>query len=119
MLTRGRLEEELKRMSGILSEISKNSLLLLNESFASTTEKEGSQIAYNVILPLYEKGIHVMMVTHLHEFARTLYESKKERTEFLVAERKENGQRTYHMLPGQPHYSSYGTDLYEYMIGKL
>ena len=119
MLTRGRLEEELKRMSGILSEVSKNSLLLLNESFASTTEKEGSQIAYNVILPLYEKGIHVMMVTHLHEFARTLYESGKERIEFLVAERKENGKRTYHMLPGQPHYSSYGTDLYEYMIGKL
>lgn len=119
MLTRGRLEEELKRMSGIISEVSKNSLLLLNESFASTTEKEGSQIAYNVILPLYEKGIHVMMVTHLHEFARTLYESKKERAEFLVAERKENGKRTYHMLTGQPHYSSYGTDLYEYMIGKL
>lgn len=119
MLTRGRLEEELKRMSGILSEVCQNSLLLLNESFASTTEKEGSQIAYNVILPLYQKGIHVMMVTHLHEFARKLYEKKEERTEFLVAERKENGERTYHMLPGQPHYSSYGTDLYEYMIGNL
>lgn len=119
MLTRGRLEEELKRMSGILSEVSKDSLLLLNESFASTTEKEGSRIAYNVILPLYQKGIHVMMVTHLHEFARNLYEEQKEGTEFLVAERKENGERTYHMLHGQPHYSSYGTDLYEYMIGSL
>ncbi len=119
MLSRGRLEEELRRMSDIITQISPDSLLLLNESFASTTEKEGSQIAYNVILPLYEKGIHVMMVTHLHEFALKLYEENRKRTEFLVAERKENGERTFHMLPGKPHYSSYGTDLYEYMIGSL
>ncbi len=119
MLSRGRLEEELRRMSDIISRISPDSLLLLNESFASTTEKEGSQIAYNVILPLYEKGIHVMMVTHLHEFALRLYEENREGTEFLVAERKENGERTFHMLSGKPHYSSYGTDLYEYMIGSL
>lgn len=119
MLSRGRLEEELKRMSDIITRISPDSLLLLNESFASTTEKEGSQIAYNVVLPLFKNGIHVMMVTHLHEFALKLYEEKREGTEFLVAERKENGERTYHMLSGKPHYSSYGTDLYEYMIGNL
>lgn len=119
MLSRGRLEEELKRMSGIVSQLAGNSLVLLNESFASTTEKEGSQIAYNIIMPLYQKGIQVMMVTHLHEFAKTLYEKKLDETEFLVAERRENGERTYHMLQGKPHYSSYGTDLYEYMIGNL
>ncbi len=119
MLSRGRLEEELKRMSNILSQLSADSLLLLNESFASTTEKEGSQIAYNIIIPLYRKGISVMMVTHLHEFARKIYEEQLPKTEFLVAERKENGERTFLMLPGKPHYSSYGTDLYEYMIGEL
>lgn len=119
MLSRGRLEEELKRMSQILSQLSADSLLLLNESFASTTEKEGSQIAYNIIIPLYQKGISVMMVTHLHEFARKIYEENLEKAQFLVAERKENGERTFHMLPGKPHYSSYGTDLYEYMIGEL
>lgn len=119
MLSRGRLEEEMKRMSGIISQLSADSLVLLNESFASTTEKEGSQIAYNVIRPLYEKKIEVMMVTHLHEFARKMYNEQLEGTEFLVAERKENGDRTFHMLRGKPHYSSYGTDLYEYMIGNL
>ena len=60
-----------------------------------------------------------MMVTHLHEFARKIYEENLEKAQFLVAERKENGERTFHMLPGKPHYSSYGTDLYEYMIGEL
>lgn len=119
MLSRGRLEEELKRMSGIISQLSSDSLLLLNESFASTTEKEGSQIAYNIIMPLYQKKIEVMMVTHLHEFAKRVYEEQKSGCEFLVAERKENGDRTFRMLRGKPHYSSYGTDLYKYMIGKI
>lgn len=119
MLSRGRLEEELKRMSGIISRISEDSLLLLNESFASTTEKEGSQIAYDIIIPLYEKRIEVMMVTHLHEFAKRVYEEQLSDSEFLVAERKENGDRTFRMLRGKPHYSSYGTDLYQYMIGKI
>lgn len=119
MLSRGRLEEELKRMSGIISQISNDSLLLLNESFASTTEKEGSQIAYNIIMPLYQKKIEVMMVTHLHEFAKRVYEEQKSGCEFLVAERKENGDRTFRMFRGKPHYSSYGTDLYQYMIGKI
>ncbi len=119
MLSRGRLEEEMKRMDGIVSQLGSESLLLLNESFASTTEKEGSQIAYNIIMPLYEKGIEVMMVTHLHEFARKMYEKELSGAEFLVAERLENGKRTFHMLQGMPHYSSYGTDLYQYMIGDL
>lgn len=116
MLSRGRLEEELNRMSSIISQLSRGSLLLLNESFASTTEKEGSQIAYNVIMPLYQKKIKIMMVTHLHEFASRVYEEHLDNTEFLVAQRKENGDRTFRMLPGRPHYSSYGTDLYKYMI---
>lgn len=119
MLSRGRLEEELKRMSGIISRISGDSLLLLNESFASTTEKEGSQIAYDIIMPLYENKIEVMMVTHLHEFAKRVYGEQLPDAEFLVAERKENGDRTFRMLRGKPHYSSYGTDLYHYMIGKI
>lgn len=119
MLSRGRLEEELKRMSSIISQLSTDSLVLLNESFASTTEKEGSQIAYNIIMPLYKKKIEIMMVTHLHEFARKMYDQQLDGTEFLVAERKENGERTFHMLRGRPHYSSYGTDLYQYMIGEL
>ncbi len=119
MLSRGRLEEEMKRMDGIISQLGQKSLLLLNESFASTTEKEGSQIAYNIIMPLYKKGIEVMMVTHLHEFAREMYEKKLPGAEFLVAERLDNGKRTFHMVPGMPHYSSYGTDLYQYMIGTL
>lgn len=116
MLSRGRLEEELKRMSTILSQITNDSLLLFNESFASTTEKEGSQIASNIIMPCFQKKISIMMVTHLHEFARSMYEKHLSESEFLVAERRQTGERTFRMIPGKPHYSSYGTDLYHNMI---
>ena len=41
----GRLDEELRRMDAIVRQVTKDSLVLLNESFATTTEKEGSVIA--------------------------------------------------------------------------
>ncbi len=48
-------------------------MVLLNESFASTTEKEGSLIAYDVIRALTEAGVEVLTVTHLLTFAQRLY----------------------------------------------
>jgi DNA mismatch repair ATPase MutS len=48
-MTRGKLDEELARMSDIADYIGLKSLLLCNESFASTNEREGSQIACGVI----------------------------------------------------------------------
>jgi len=90
-----------------------NSLFLLNESFASTTEKEGAQIAEGIIDAFYEKHINTMMVTHLYLLAKKKYEEAKEGTHFLVAERTENGTRTFKMLPGEPTHTSFGTDLFK------
>ena len=118
-LSSGRLEEELKRMSKILDNLTPDSLVLLNESFASTTEKEGAGIAEEIILPMFEKGIHIWMVTHLYEFANKRYEEQDKGIRFLIAGRRSDGKRTFKMIPGKPHYSSYGTDLYEEMIGKI
>jgi len=41
----GKLDEELSRMSDIVDNITSNSMLLFNESFAATNEREGSEIA--------------------------------------------------------------------------
>ncbi|MCR5796721.1 MAG: hypothetical protein K6G63_02245 [Eubacterium sp.] len=115
----GRLEDELNRMNTIINNLSEDSLVLLNESFASTTEKEGSKIAENILVPLYQNKIQVMMVTHLHEFARKMFESNSQDIKFLIADRRPSGERTYRMIEGEPHYSSYGTDLYKEMIGDI
>lgn len=112
-LNSGRLREELQRMSDMIQAAEPNCIFLLNESFASTTEKEGSKIAEGILRAFYEKDITTYMVTHLYQLAKTLYDKQMEGTAFLVAERKEGGKRTYRMLPGEPSHTSYGTDLFQ------
>jgi len=118
-LNSGRLREELQRMSNMIKAAGPNCIFLLNESFASTTEKEGSKIAEGILRAFYEKEITTIMVTHLFQLARTLYAEELEGTAFLVAERKPDGARTYRMLPGEPCYTSYGTDLFQILESEL
>ena len=66
----GKLDEELGRMSSIVDNISPKSIVLLNESFASTNEREGSEIARQIVRALLERGIRVFYVTHLFDLAR-------------------------------------------------
>lgn len=108
----GKLDEELKRMNEIVETIAPNALLLLNESFAATNEREGSEIARQVTMALVESGIKVFFVTHLYEFAHGLYESKLENALFLRAERRADGRRTFQLIEGEPLQTSYGKDLY-------
>src|SRR5579883_29015 len=108
----GKLDEELKRMNEIVETIAPNALLLLNESFAATNEREGSEIARQITMALVESGIKVFFVTHLYEFAHGLYESKLENALFLRAERQADGRRTFQLIEGEPLQTSYGEDLY-------
>ncbi len=112
----GRLDEELRRMDGIIRGVTRDSLLLLNESFATTTEKEGSVIAMELVSALYESGITVAMVTHLLQFARELYAKKPEHAVFMSAERRQDGTRTYRMVEAAPENTSFGLDLYDEII---
>ena len=116
----GKLDEELKRMGRIVDNVTPGSLVLLNESFATTTEKEGSGIAYDIIKALKECGVKVMTVTHLMSFARKMYEecggADSPDSVFLSAERLENGARTYKMIRHEPELSSFGMELYEKIL---
>lgn len=116
-LSNGRLSEELQRMSNMVDRAVPNSLFLLNESFASTTEKEGAKIAEGIINAFYEKSITTMMVTHLYQLAKKKYDEAPVGSHFLVAERTENGTRTFKMLKGEPTYTSFGTDLFKALEG--
>lgn len=113
----GRLDEELGRIDGIIRHLGDGSMVLLNESFATTTEEEGSEIADDVIRAMVEAGVKVLTVTHLLAFARKMYERHLPETAFLTAQRKEDGTRTYKMIAGAPELSSFGLDLYEELIG--
>ncbi len=108
----GKLDEELSRMSDIVDKITSNSMVLFNESFAATNEREGSEIARQIICALLEKRIKVFFVTHLYEFAHGFYDKKMENAIFLRAERQTDGRRTFKLIEGEPLQTSYGEDLY-------
>jgi len=108
----GKLDEELSRMNDIVNHITPNSLLLFNESFAATNEREGSEIASQITTALLEDNINVFFVSHLYEFAHSFYEKKREIAGFLRAVRQNDGKRTYKLLDGEPLQTSYGRDLY-------
>ncbi len=108
----GKFDEELARLSGIVDRLSPHALLLFNESFASTNEREGSEIARQVVDALLEKRIKVFFVTHLYDFARGCYETERDAALFLRAERLPDGARTFRLVEGEPRETSYGEDLY-------
>lgn len=109
----GKLDEELSRMSDIVNHITPNSMVLFNESFGATNEREGSEIARQIICALVENRIKVFFVTHLYAFASGLYDSKMNNAIFLRAEREADGRRTFKLNEGGPLQTGYGQDLYK------
>jgi DNA mismatch repair ATPase MutS len=113
----GKLDEELSRMSDIADSITPNCVLLCNESFAATNEREGSEIARQVVRALIEAGIRVFFVTHLYDLAHRFYLDGMDSALFLRAERQPDGQRTFRLVEGEPLPTSYGEDSYRRIFG--
>ena len=113
----GKLDEELSRMSNIVDHLTPNSMVLFNESFAATNEREGSEIARQVVNALLEKRIKVFFVTHLYELAHGFHDRKMENAIFLRAERQTDGGRTFRLIEEEPLQTSFGVDLYQRIFG--
>jgi hypothetical protein len=113
----GKLDEELARMSDIADAITPRSVLLCNESFAATNEREGSEIARQVIRALLDSGIAVFFVTHLFDLASGFHQQELATALFLRAERQPDGQRTFRLVEGEPLPTSYGEDSYRRVFG--
>lgn len=128
----GRLGEELDRMLFILERATPKSLILMNESLASTNSREGSLIAQDIMSAIAVIGARCAFVTHMYEFAGrvdTLNEDiqrvKKESNrlismtaQFQECHGNSDGydeasirKRTYRILPGLPAKSSFAADI--------
>jgi len=112
-MTRGKLEEELARARDLVGSIRPGDLVLFNESFASTNEREGSEIARQLIHALVDSGVKVAIVTHMYDLAHSLWAEGRSASAFLRAERLPDGQRTFRVVPGEPASTSHGPDLYD------
>jgi hypothetical protein len=115
----GRLDAELAEMSAIVDRLRPGDLLLLNESFGSTNEREGSLLARDIVGALTAAGIRVVYVTHLYDLAEALHREDPAGTCFLRAERRPDGTRTYRLLEGAPLPTSYGQDLFDEVFGAV
>jgi hypothetical protein len=113
----GKLDEELSRMNELARHVTVRSLVLFNESFAATNEREGSEIAEQIASALLDAGTKVFFVTHLYEFANAFAERDRPDVAFLRARRQPDGTRTYKLLQGAPLETSYGEDLYARIFG--
>jgi hypothetical protein len=115
-MTSGRLDDELRRMSAIADRIGPHCLMLFNESFAGTNEREGSEIGHQVVRALLETPVKVFFVTHRFDFADRFYRQHADSTLFLRAERHPDGRRNYKLAVQPPLPTSFGEDLY-YRLG--
>jgi hypothetical protein len=115
-MTSGRLDDELRRMSVIAGQITPGCLMLFNESFAGTNEREGSEIAGQIVRALLDAQIKVFYVTHRFGFADHFRRQHAPTTLFLRAERQPDGSRNYKLTVKDPLPTSFGEDLY-YRLG--
>ena len=116
-MTSGRLDDELKRMSATASHLTPHSLMLFNESFAGTNEREGAEIGHQIVRALQERRITVFYVTHRYEFTQRF--TQQPTALFLRADRQPGQPPDHKLAPKQPLPTSSGQDLYHQLGGWL
>ncbi|WP_433598131.1 MutS-related protein [Nocardia sp. CA-135953] len=113
----GRLDEELTRMRGITDQLRPGGMLLCNEPFASTNDREASLIAEPIFSALVDAGTKIVLVTHLFDFVRQRYAADHFVDLFLHAQRAADGRRTYRLTVGAPESTSHGDDIFARVFG--
>ena len=68
-LTTGRLSEEMERLDEIFGRVTSRSLVILNETFSSTSPGEATRLAEDIVLGLRMIGARGVFATHLHDLA--------------------------------------------------
>ena len=111
----GRLGEECKRFREIYSKATDRSLILLNETFSTTSFEEGYFIAKDCEKAILEKGVRTIYNTHMHKLAAEVDEinaaSQKSKAASLVMRTGQNGERSYKVEIAPPEGMSYTNDI--------
>lgn len=106
----GKLDEELQRMSQVADNVTPHCLLLCNESFASTNEREGSEIGRHVLEAMLDSSVTVMLVTHMFELAERLRIDTTHEALFLRAAPGIANEPSFRISPGYPLHDSVGIE---------
>lgn len=122
-VNKSRFAEECSRLMQAFKSLTSHSLLLMDETFSSTSAAEAAVIAEQVLQGLQAAGCRVIFSTHLHDLARKIDElnqsssDQNSRIDSLVAElnptQMEQGQRAYRINRTRPKGNSYAQDIAE------
>ena len=112
----GRLGEECVRFKAIYSECTKDSLLLLNETFSTTSFEEGFYIAKDSVRALLKKQVKTIYNTHMHKLAADVDEMNVENSGVKASSvimKSDNGKRSFKLEIASPEGLSYAKDIAE------
>ncbi len=112
----GRLGEECVRFKQLYADCTSDSLLLLNESFSTTSFEEGYYIAKDSVRAILKKQVRTIYNTHMHKLAADVGQmneaSGKAKAASLVV-RSDGGKRSFKVEIALPEGMSYARDIAE------
>ena len=109
----GRLGEECIRFKEIFTEATDKSLILMNETFSTTSFEEGYYIACDSIKALLTKGARTIYNTHMHKLgldAEEFSKDFKQKAASLIV-KSDGGKRSFKLAIAPPEGSSYAADI--------
>lgn len=112
----GRLGEECSRFKEMYEEATSDSLMLMNETFSTTSFEEGYYIARDSVKAILSKGIRTIYNTHMHKLAYDLDEINIKdydcKASSLVV-KSDGGNRSFKVVVAPPEGMSYAQDIAE------
>ena len=113
----GRLGEECRRFRELFTGCTADSLLLLNETFSTTSFEEGYFIAADAVRAILRRGSRTIYNTHMHKLAQDLDTAVNTgagpgKAVSLVAETK-GREQSFRMVIAPPEGQSYARDIAE------
>ena len=123
----GRLGEECIRFKEIFNNATAESLILMNETFSTTSFEEGYYIACDAIRALLTRGVRTIYNTHMHKLGIDAEEFSKDlgqKASSLIV-KSEGGNRSFKLAVAPPEGSSYASDIakkygvtYDILVGE-
>ena len=112
----GRLGEECKRFKELYAACTKDSLLLLNETFSTTSFEEGYFIARDSVRAMLDKQVRAIYNTHMHKLAAeapAMNEGRNGAKAASLIVLSEQGKRSFKIAAAAPEGFSYAKDIAE------
>ena len=109
----GRLGEECIRFKEIFTEATDSSLILMNETFSTTSFEEGYYIACDSIKALLTKGARTIYNTHMHKLGIDAEDFSKdfEKKASSLIVKSDGGKRSFKLAIAPLEGSSYAADI--------